>query len=62
MKIKKLEVERLKNKRMSNKDFQTVAKALREYDKHPIINFKKLSNHETLRFNQKEGLQRIEVI
>ena len=47
--------KKLSNKRMKSKDFQTMARALREHDIHPVINYKKAIHIETLRFNQKEG-------
>ena len=47
--------KKLSNKSMKSKDFQTVARALREHDKHPVTNYKKAIHNETLRFNQKEG-------
>ena len=35
--------KKLSNKKnVSSKDFQTVARALRDYDKHPEVNYKKI--------------------
>ena len=34
--------KKLSNKSMKSKDFLTVARALRDYDKHPEVNYKKI--------------------